>query len=241
MLSGLSAWVEVRVRVGSVMSAVKASDVLLHPSLAFLHCFSCSVFFEFKSLFTEAPDTPRDLMWACRLTPRFNVLMLRNIFDGQDCGTLLSNCISLCFQPTNSFENVRRQPTEGWGLFPLCGIFNARRGEWKIFDVRRLGFKHLYSFLRSCGRRGEGFSVGGGVKVCISNAVEFNARMLGEGLYVRKTQCWCSKKKLEGGLEPCNLSATPITVLWLCSSCSCNAFLWSTSTISKYQKVLNRS
>ena len=159
-------WTHVRVRVGSMgQSWVRSRfQMFCCIPLLLLHCFSCSVFFELKSLFNETPDRPRDLMWACRLNPRFNVLMLRNIFDGQDCGTLLSNsnCISLCFQPTNSFENVRRKPSEGWGLFPLGGIFNARRGEWKIFDVRRLGFKHLYSFLRSCGREGEGFSVGGG-------------------------------------------------------------------------------
>ena len=82
----------VRVRVGSrvrsrfqmfcIQTPLLHFDSLLKISLWY------SVFFGFKSL----SDTPRDLMWACRLAPRFNVkLMLRNIFDaGQDCsGTLL--------------------------------------------------------------------------------------------------------------------------------------------------------
>ena len=63
--------------------------------------------------------------------------------------------------------------------------------ERKIFGVRRLGLNIFYSFLRSCGRRGS-LLVVVRVKACISNAVEFNTRMLGEGSCVRKS----SKKKL---------------------------------------------
>ena len=63
--------------------------------------------------------------------------------------------------------------------------------ERKIFGVSRLGSNIFYSFLRSCGRRGS-LLVVVRVKACISNAVEFNTRMLGEGSCVRKS----SKKKL---------------------------------------------
>ena len=92
------------------------------------------------------------------------------------------------------FRGLRREPSEGWGLYPLGGIFNARRaGERKIFGVRKLGFKTSLLLLKVMRARGGGVLLcwwwGSRFVVHISNAVEFNARMLGEGLYVRKTQC----------------------------------------------------
>ena len=139
----------VRVRVGSrvrsrfqmfcIQTPLLHFDSLLKISLWY------SVFFGFKSL----SDTPRDLMWACRLAPRFNVkLMLRNIFDaGQETAVELLSVASHCVLNCNS--NVQ------WGQRGKgCGICNAGDAERKIFGVRKLGFKHLYSFLRSSGRWG---------------------------------------------------------------------------------------
>ena len=109
----------------------------------------------------------------------------------------------------------------------------------KILGVRRkLGFKHLYSFLGSCGR-GEGRS-SVRVKAWISNAAEFNARMLWEGLYVgRKEPPLLQRlplsdlKEEEVGALQSGCKQPLITVPWLCGcSFPCNAHTWSTSASS---------
>ena len=105
---------------------------------------------------------------------------------------------------SSSFENVRGNSEGRVGI--RCGIFNAQRGERKIFGVRKLEvktsllylevevlyfswrFKRLYSFLRSCGRGGRSPLVVR-VKAVVSLMLRYNPRMRGEGVDVRKLQC----------------------------------------------------
>ena len=74
----------------------------------------------------------------------------------------------IVFSTGNSFENVGREPSEGWGWYPLGGIFNARRVERKIFGVRKLGFKTSLLLFKVMRARGGGVLslLVVGVKVC---------------------------------------------------------------------------
>ena len=77
------------------------------------------------------------------------------------------------------------------------------------------------------------------VKAWISNAAEFNARMLWEGLYVRRKEAplvqrlpLSDLKEEEVGALQSGCKQPLITVPWLCSrSFPCNAHTWSTSAI----------